>query len=658
MPKIKGKRARAKSFFKRGHALWKNRYCGENENSSQIQEDIYETKKIVRMSKSEFDIVVKTNLDGSYTQDAECGGVSNTGYLLRPKMDIIYNPKTDNRSQLKGMRLIDSTKMTQTWNEAFMLHQTNFSECLKPNFEILQEKKWGLGWRIQLHCTNCDFRSNESKLYKEVPSNKSGPRAAAVNVGLSIGLQDTPMGNTRARVLLACMDIPPPCLSSMQKTANKISNEVTVLNQKDMCDKLKLVMDVNEKRGNDKSQIIIAMDARYNSVTITSRKKPGQNASQAIGLACETMTDKKFIVGASFVNKLCWVGAWLRGQGFEVKCPGGHANCTANLSYYAPFSEYTMGKEIGEKLSHQGAIIQYVTTDGDAKSSLGISDAMKLVDPILKVTRFADPVHLGQAQFRSCMKANFSSQMFPGYTTREQKYNAQKVFSQDVKARCSLVLKDLMQKHAGDLTYLRNCLPKVLEATLLCYNGDCSKCYRNSVVCSGGVSNNWFQRSMFLAGHKITVLHLSDNDNILLLELLKMRLSIEAVEMVRFYTDTQKCEAANRSLSVSLPKNVNFSRNMAGRASSTIHRLNNGLGESAILKCENSGIELSPRVEKCLRSMDRQAKCIKEFKHCSHTRKHHMDVHARHVREHANYRAKNKERSDYKKGQLDHSYSK
>ena len=49
----------------------------------------------------------------------------------------------------------------------------------------------------------------------------------------------------------------------------------------------------------------IAMDGWYNSVTIAIRKKPGQNASQAIGLACETMTDRKFIVQACFKNKLC-----------------------------------------------------------------------------------------------------------------------------------------------------------------------------------------------------------------------------------------------------------------------------------------------------------------------------------------------------------------
>ena len=68
-----------------------------------------------------------------------------------------------------------------------------------------------------------------------------------------------------------------------------------------------MLKDINIKHGNKASEINIAMDGRYNSATTASRKKPGQNASQAIGVACETMTDKKFVIQASFKNKLCWI---------------------------------------------------------------------------------------------------------------------------------------------------------------------------------------------------------------------------------------------------------------------------------------------------------------------------------------------------------------
>ena len=72
-------------------------------------------------------------------------------------------------------------------------------------------------------------------------------------------------------------------------------------------------------------------------MTIAKRKKPDQNASQAVGVACETMTDKKFVIQACFTNKLCGTGAWLKGMGIDVQCPGGHTECTANMSTFAPF---------------------------------------------------------------------------------------------------------------------------------------------------------------------------------------------------------------------------------------------------------------------------------------------------------------------------------
>ena len=85
-----------------------------------------------------------------------------------------------------------------------------------------------------------------------------------------------------------------------------------------MADKVEMLKDITLKRGNDASEINIAMDGRYNSVTIASRKKPGQNASKAIGLACETMTDRKFIIQACF--KINSVGLELGSKERGLKC--------------------------------------------------------------------------------------------------------------------------------------------------------------------------------------------------------------------------------------------------------------------------------------------------------------------------------------------------
>ncbi|KAL5018802.1 hypothetical protein ScPMuIL_004524, partial [Solemya velum] len=171
------------------------------------------------------------------------------------------------------------------WNGAFKCHRDSSITCDDPEFIILKETKWGVCWQMTLQCRKCKFNTPEYKLYKEVPTKKPGPNAGAPNIGLGIGLQDTPVGNTRARLMLANMDAPPPARSSMQITSSIVSEKVTELNKKDMSAKLQLVGEINKERGNDPTQINIAMDGRYNSTTIVSRKKPGQNASHAIGLA-------------------------------------------------------------------------------------------------------------------------------------------------------------------------------------------------------------------------------------------------------------------------------------------------------------------------------------------------------------------------------------
>ena len=259
------------------------------------------------------------------------------------------------------------------------------------------------------------------------------------------------------------------------------------------------------------------------------------------------------MIQARFKNKMCWTGAWLNGKGIDVQCPAGHPECTANMSTFQPFSEYHMGHEIGSKLALHGMLITNAATDGDSKSTKGIDHAMKFFHPVLNVQRLTNPTHLGQSQFGMCNQADFSQEMFPGRTSGQRK-EQQKVLSQDIKARCNLILKELMMDFAGDMDLLRRILPKVFESTLACYDGDCSRYSSHSLVCNGCVTNNWWTCLMFLASNRLFSLNMNDNDKQLLLEILKIKLSVAAVEQMKLYTDTQKCEAVNRALSVSLSK--------------------------------------------------------------------------------------------------------
>jgi len=97
-----------------------------------------------------------------------------------------------------------------------------------------------------------------------------------------------------------------------------------------MNENLDMICQNNAAWGHPENEINIAVDGRYNSSTISSRKNPRKNASLCILLAVEQNTDKQYVVAAVVQNKLCWTGAWLKHKGFAVTYPGGHADCTAN----------------------------------------------------------------------------------------------------------------------------------------------------------------------------------------------------------------------------------------------------------------------------------------------------------------------------------------
>jgi len=530
---MKGYKKRKTTCFKNGNIPHNKgvRYLTDDTLPSSSAASVPVTR---RMDADKFSLIAvtkPTNGGLQSIQAPDCNGTPGSAKILRPSSKAKLDLKETELNEHDGTRIICMKKNVEMWNDIIHRHGNQVNICDRPEFQIANERKWGLAWKHTIMCQNCSFKSPEYKLYEEIKTNKPGPNPAAVNMMFQAGLQDTPMGNTRARYLLAATDIPPPSKTSMQRASNIVGKATVELNEIDMIDKLKLVRQVNVMRGvQHPEQINVAFDARYNAIRYGHEKKPGQSSSQAVGIACETITEKKYIVGATVENKLCWTGAWLKGKGFDVQCPGGHVDCTANLSPVAPHSEYEMAKEIGKKFVLQEILIRHATTDGDAQAAAGFQDAYNILHPMWKVERLSDPIHLGRLQFKRCNSAIFSENMFPGIRTREGKRLKQKIFSQDIKARCSLIFKQLMEDNSGDVAKIKCQLPQVLDATLHCYSGDCSKCRRYSKVCGGGSTNSWWMRSAYLGPHQVTHLNMTENDKNILLEVLKMKLSCDVVE--------------------------------------------------------------------------------------------------------------------------------
>ncbi|CAG2215605.1 unnamed protein product [Mytilus edulis] len=569
---------------------------------------------------------------------------------LRPQANADLK-REENKELHSGMRWIDSQLTLSLFNTTNDKHQVDSPSCPKFNADYYEQKKWGTCWQFTLKCIACGFIGDRMKMYKEIANGKPGPNPGQPNVALASALQDCPIGNTTVQQLLAGMDTPPPCRSSMQRTSSRVAAEMVKLNKTDMAQKLELVKEVNRRRGVPENEINITVDARYNSNTIVSKKKPGQNATQVFALGIETITDRKFIVAAVVQNKMCWKGAWLRGKGFPIECPG-HEECTANLYRAAALSEYELGKEMGNQIGLQKCLVRYVTTDGDGRSAKGIEEALTAVEPMWKVERLADHVHLGQSQFRASLRAQYSPGMFHGKTKEENK-QLKTVFSKDLKCRCSMILKKLMEKYDKNINEISKDLPKVLDATLRCYDGDCTQCHEYSIVCKGDDALNWWSRSHYLSTYQITALQMDKTDKFLLQEILKMKLTTAAIESMKLYDNTNKNEGVHRALSVNLPKNVIYSKNMEGRLASGVHRNNNMPGTSTQLKCTNLGVELSERSKRYLKKMDTDFKYNQDYILRPEVQKRRLQQNAEKLAEHKTWREMNKKHDYYCKGQLD-----
>ena len=98
------------------------------------------------------------------------------------------------------------------------------------------------------------------------------------------------------------------------------------------------------------------------------------------------------------------------------------------------------------------------------------------------------------------------------------------MFALDVKSRCHRIHSTLSDRHAGDNRKITSLMPRVIEATLDCYSGDCHKCRYHSIVCAGGKNNNWWHTSMWLQCGHISHVNMTDTDRVTLRKVMENRI--------------------------------------------------------------------------------------------------------------------------------------
>lgn len=433
------------------------------------------------------------------------------------------------------------------------------NQCCKGRLEFDAEacRQRTLAFEERLKCTNCKYVSKYYKLYEEIKTGKRGRRAAKINVGLQLGLMNTQISNTGAVQILAHSNMIPPHKKSMQVMSNKIGEKVKSLNMQNMHSIRQSLKDENAKCGNkNPSEVNVEGDSCYNNPLFSSDNTPFQAGTVVTTTMCENNTTNKKVIGVFVGVKICKTASTLKNQGVNVTCPNHPGHCSANLDPTQPIGDEAKWNENVTREINKDLSIAHFTGDGDSKGHNGVDKGQ--TD---KVTHLKDVRHLANSLKREINKAPFSRKMFDG----KLRTNLKNRFAMSVKARCLAELKMTHKILKGDLNKIKNKIPKIIDAIIMCFKGYCgSMCKRHSLVCGG----NFRQAKNYLPSN--IKLKMTATDEKLLSECIKVLLSAESLTKTKFLSSTQKCEAVNRAYQACMPKSVTFSRNCHGRIHSKI----------------------------------------------------------------------------------------
>ena len=317
--------------------------------------------------------------------------------------------------------------------------------------------------------------------------------------------------------------------------------------------------------------------------------------------ACEHVTAHKRIISVYTGNKLC------------RKCNGqncnGHSGCTANICKTGSIGDEARGSaSLMSDLLKDSITVNYVTTDGDSHAGEGVSRVQFQAGCITDVENLRDTRHLGQQQKRKTINTNFSSSMFPG-DTKVVREKLHRRFACDLTHRCSVEFQKAYTKYPGNVNYLIKALSYAADAIVACYGGNCNKlCSTYSFACTGAKGKKPWKKQYIPIG--TGPLNIDNNDEEKLRKCIAFRFGIDALKKTRLNTNTQKCEAVNRSFNVSNPKSVTWARNFKARIHSAVLHLNQGFAISTIKKCSALGCHLSPSIVQSLKRETKRDKYL------------------------------------------------
>ncbi len=576
---MKGDRKRKRSFFQKQHAPFETSCADEGE--------VPDVVPWSRFGKKDFDNVASNTSDGLAVEVLDSDGKPCDIRLLRPIKEATLSDVTDQDTsedkRITGCRIIDMRKCEEMWNKCTKEHVQWSSDCVgNLYFDPEREVKVGVAWKEAVYCDMCSYRSGLHKLYTNAETGKPGPKPAALNRALQVGLSETMISNTAMRTILMAADIPAPAHSSMQRAANTVGQTLIQVSKENMHEEQEYLKDLNQKCGLSADEPIRAEgDCRYNNALRSAGgATPFQPATQSVYTVCENNTSRKKIIAVATQNKLCRIS----------NCTHDSDECTANLPMESSIGdEKAWAYECAKELAEAGTVIKYFTTDGDSCQHTGVMEAYEEMNIKVASDNLRDPNHLAASQIKAVKNAKFSAKMFPG-KTKESRNQLQSRLARDLSERCKAEVKTCRSEFAGEAAKVTNAMSFARDALIQCLQGKHTLCKKDSFVCGGTKKDKWVFPRLGDA-----ILSPTASDVSQLSGLTDMILGPKSLHLTRFSTTTQKVESVNRAYLRTNPKCVTMARNFESRIHTAIHTLNTGYETSITMKAAAVGAPISVR---------------------------------------------------------------
>ena len=369
----------------------------------------------------------------------------------------------------------------------------------------------------------------------------------------------------------------------MQKSANKVSEQIIAENKRDMSTRRNKLKTVNKLRGRSENEIDTQSDGFYlNNYYTGVGETPYAPSTQTVYTTAENQTEERQIIDVRTKSKLCSLGKFHVSEAEVMAC-----RCTANIPIQQNIGdEYKWAKESLRDLKQSDNLeVRHITTDPDTASFRAAVDLKRAGITETAPENLIDTRHLTQNHRKFIKKSSVLMSLMPG-RTKADKERLRNRFAVDLSKRCQAEFNSAFKKHKGDPAKVIRSTAFAVNAIVRCYQGDHSICTEKSSVCTSK-KGNWIERSSFLpGGFKIKSTSMTGS---VIRMCVNYRLSKTTVLKTKLNSNTQKVESVNRRIRRSLPNTVTYQRNFHGRAHSAIHASNNGPGESLIKLCEAVG---------------------------------------------------------------------